>query len=119
MAIILSPFIAFIMNSVVLIIQAFIFADGGIIVLSANIFNMGMVTLLGYFIYWVIRNRFAKKMKILMKKKKLFQFPEIFEKANIEIPIIPELYTEIIENYNLKIKKDYPTQKKDFLDFIS
>lgn len=57
MAILISPSAAFIMISVVLIIQAFIFADGGIIALGANIFNMGIATLPGYFAYWSIRKK--------------------------------------------------------------
>ncbi len=60
MAIFFSPSTAFIMISVVLVIQAFLFADGGIIALGANMFNMGIATLLGYFIYWIIRKKFSK-----------------------------------------------------------
>ncbi len=57
MAILISPSAGFIMISVVLIIQAFLFADGGIIALGANIFNMGIATLPGYFTYWAIRKK--------------------------------------------------------------
>ncbi len=59
MAIFFSPTTAFIMISVILVIQAFVFADGGIIALGANMFNMGIATLLGYFIYWIIRKKFS------------------------------------------------------------
>ncbi|UYP44667.1 Cobalt transport protein CbiM [Candidatus Lokiarchaeum ossiferum] len=69
MAILISPSAAFIMISVVLIIQAFIFADGGIIALGANIFNMGIATLPGYFAYWSIR----KKSKANTEDKKYTQ----------------------------------------------
>ncbi len=60
MAILISPSAAFFMISVVLIIQAFIFGDGGILVLGANIFNMGIATLFGYIIYWVIRKKLLR-----------------------------------------------------------
>jgi cobalt/nickel transport system permease protein len=40
----------------VLIVQAFIFADGGVLALGANIFNMALVgTIGGYGIYWLVR----------------------------------------------------------------
>ena len=60
MAILISPSAAFFMISVILIIQAFIFGDGGILALGANIFNMGIVTLFGYIIYWVIRKKLLR-----------------------------------------------------------
>ena len=54
-AILLSPSQAILSISTVLIIQALIFGDGGLVALSANIFNMAIVTLVGYFIYYAIR----------------------------------------------------------------
>ena len=42
-AILLGPWLACVVLSVVLIVQAFVFADGGITALGANIFNMGVV----------------------------------------------------------------------------
>jgi cobalt/nickel transport system permease protein len=42
-AILLGPWLACLVLSVVLIVQAFVFADGGITALGANIFNMGVV----------------------------------------------------------------------------
>jgi cobalt/nickel transport system permease protein len=54
-AIILSPAQAILSISTVLIIQALVFADGGLIALSANVFNMAIVTLVGYFIYYALR----------------------------------------------------------------
>ena len=59
MAILTTPTAAFIMIATVLIIQAVIFADGGILALGANIFNMGIVALAGYFVYWIIRKKFS------------------------------------------------------------
>jgi cobalt/nickel transport system permease protein len=63
MAILVTPTSAFLMISVILILQAFIFFDGGILALSANIFNMGIVTIVGYFIYWVIHRSISSKFK--------------------------------------------------------
>ena len=60
MAIITSPYAAFIMITTILSIQAFVFADGGLLALGANIFNMGIVALGGYFVYWVIRKSLSK-----------------------------------------------------------
>ncbi|MHA1794851.1 MAG: energy-coupling factor ABC transporter permease [Promethearchaeota archaeon] len=62
LAILISPSAAFWMMTVVLCIQAFIFADGGILALGANIFNMSIATLPGYFFYWIIRKRMVKPL---------------------------------------------------------
>ncbi|MFC1846902.1 energy-coupling factor ABC transporter permease [Chloroflexota bacterium] len=51
-AILLGPWAAVIIMSVVLIAQSLIFQDGGLLALGANIFNMGIVAGFGaYFIY--------------------------------------------------------------------
>ncbi|MHA1215429.1 MAG: energy-coupling factor ABC transporter permease [Candidatus Hodarchaeales archaeon] len=50
---IVGPWGGFLVIAVVLIIQAFLFADGGLIALGANIFNMGII---GVFVaYFIIR----------------------------------------------------------------
>ena len=54
-AILLSPAQAILSISTILAIQALIFGDGGLVTMSANIFNMGIITLVGYFIYYAIR----------------------------------------------------------------
>jgi len=54
-AILLSPAQALLSISTVLAIQALIFGDGGLVAMSANIFNMGIVAMVGYFIYYAIR----------------------------------------------------------------
>jgi len=60
MAIFMGPSYAFVMISTILVIQAFIFADGGILALGANIFNMGIVTYGAYCVFWIIRKKLAK-----------------------------------------------------------
>ncbi|UCG55198.1 MAG: energy-coupling factor ABC transporter permease [Dehalococcoidia bacterium] len=51
-AILLGPWAAVIIMSVVLIAQSFIFQDGGLLALGANILNMGIIASLGaYYIY--------------------------------------------------------------------
>jgi cobalt/nickel transport system permease protein len=51
-AVLLGPNEAILVMSVVLVVQCFLFADGGVLALGANIFNMGLVaTLAGYSLY--------------------------------------------------------------------
>ena len=58
-AVLLGPSAAIIVMSSVLIVQALIFADGGILALGANIFNMAIVApLCGYGIYKILRTFF-------------------------------------------------------------
>lgn len=54
-AVLLGPSEAILVMSVVLIAQAFLFADGGVLALGANVFNMGIVAVLGgYFFYRLV-----------------------------------------------------------------
>lgn len=54
-AIILGPYAGAIVVAVVLIVQAFIFMDGGVVALGSNIFNMAIIGVYGsYMIYWLI-----------------------------------------------------------------
>ena len=46
-AILLGPWLACLVLSVVLIVQAFLFADGGVTALGANILNMGVIGAMG------------------------------------------------------------------------
>jgi len=51
-AILLGPFAGLLVMTTILIVQCFIFQDGGVTALGANIFNMGVVgAVVGYFIY--------------------------------------------------------------------
>jgi cobalt/nickel transport system permease protein len=51
-AILLGPFSGFLIMTTVLIIQYFVFQDGGLTTLGANIFNMGIIgAIFGYYIY--------------------------------------------------------------------
>jgi cobalt/nickel transport system permease protein len=51
-AVLLGPLSAILIMAVVLVVQCFVFQDGGITALGANIFNMGVIGAgLGYFIY--------------------------------------------------------------------
>lgn len=55
-AVLLGPSAAIIVMSSVLIVQSLIFADGGILALGANVFNMGIVApLSGYGVYRMLR----------------------------------------------------------------
>src|SRR5688572_26255752 len=42
-AILLGPWLASLVLAVVLVVQAFVFADGGLTALGANVFNMGVI----------------------------------------------------------------------------
>jgi cobalt/nickel transport system permease protein len=54
-AIILGPHAGAIVIAVVLIVQALIFMDGGIVALGSNIFNMAIIGVYGSFlIYWLL-----------------------------------------------------------------
>jgi len=56
LAILLGPAAAILVVAVVLSVQCLLFADGGVIALGANIFNMGIVgTVTGYYVYRLIR----------------------------------------------------------------
>lgn len=54
--VLLGPWAGSLVMTVVFIVQAFIFQDGGITVLGANITNMGLIgTFAGYYLYRIIR----------------------------------------------------------------
>ncbi|MCG9478698.1 MAG: energy-coupling factor ABC transporter permease [Actinomycetia bacterium] len=65
-AIVLGPNAGAIVIAVVLIVQAFVFMDGGVTALGANIFNMAIVGVYGsYLIYWMI-GKISKKRTIFL-----------------------------------------------------
>jgi cobalt/nickel transport system permease protein len=54
-SVLLGPGAAVLVLTAVLIVQCFVFADGGILALGANVFNMGIVSSVGgYFVYRVV-----------------------------------------------------------------
>ncbi len=58
-SVLLGPSAAIIVLAAVLIIQCFVFADGGVLALGANIFNMGIVSSVGgYYLYRLVRMGF-------------------------------------------------------------
>lgn len=66
-AIILGPFSGTVIMSVVFIIQALIFQDGGLTALGANIFNMGIIgTIVGYYIYHLFRKITREEVAIFL-----------------------------------------------------
>ena len=59
-AVLLGPSAAVVVLSAVLIVQCFLFADGGVLALGANIFNMAVInSVLGYGIYRAVRKVFG------------------------------------------------------------
>ncbi|MHA1999620.1 MAG: energy-coupling factor ABC transporter permease [Promethearchaeota archaeon] len=63
LAILLTPEIGFIGIMLVLVIQALVFADGGLLALGTNIFNMAIVALPGYYIYKLLKHFLERKGK--------------------------------------------------------
>jgi cobalt/nickel transport system permease protein len=62
----LGPYAGCIVLSLVLAVQCFIFQDGGLTALGANIFNMAVVgTMLNYYLYLFFRKTFACKHMLL------------------------------------------------------
>jgi cobalt/nickel transport system permease protein len=59
-AIILGPYAGAIVITTVLIVQCFIFQDGGVIALGANIFNMAIVGVFSGFMIYTFLTRFLK-----------------------------------------------------------
>lgn len=54
-AVLLGPWVATLVMTCVIAVQALLFADGGLLVMGANIFNMGLVgTLGGYAVYRLV-----------------------------------------------------------------
>jgi len=54
-SVLLGPSEGILVMSVVLIVQCFLFADGGVLALGANIFNMGIIaTIGGYYLYRLV-----------------------------------------------------------------
>jgi len=65
--VLLGPFAGAIVISVVLIAQCFIFQDGGLTTLGANILNMGIIgTMLGYLVYNIIRRIIRGNIGVLI-----------------------------------------------------
>jgi cobalt/nickel transport system permease protein len=62
-AVVVGPWRAFLVITMVLLIQAIIFADGGIFALGANIINMGLIGAVGsgYVLKLLIQTHFFKK----------------------------------------------------------
>lgn len=50
LAILLGPYAAMLSMTIILLMQAFFFADGGVIAFGANVFNMAIIGILGFFI---------------------------------------------------------------------
>lgn len=58
--ILLGPWAGSLVMTVVFIVQALLFQDGGLTALGANIFNMGLIgTFFGYYLYKVMRSVFG------------------------------------------------------------
>lgn len=66
-AILLGPFEAAIVMTIILVVQAFLFSDGGIFALGANIFNMGILaTIGGYYLYYFLKKNLSGKKGMLL-----------------------------------------------------
>lgn len=79
-AVLVGPFAATLAITVVLLIQGFLFADGGLSALGLNIFNLALIGVwVGYGIFLIVR-------KVLPKKKSLIAISSAIA-AFISVPI--------------------------------
>lgn len=79
-AVLVGPFAATLAITVVLLIQGFLFADGGLSALGLNIFNLALIGVwVGYGIFLIVR-------KVLPKKKSLIAISSALA-AFISVPI--------------------------------
>ncbi len=61
LSVFLGPLGALISMTIILVLQAFLFGDGGVSALGANIFNMGVIGgIVGYYLYVLIRRLVRK-----------------------------------------------------------
>ena len=61
-AILLGPWLGFLVIAIILVIQSLMFADGGIVALGGNIINMGLIGAIGgYYFYIFLVKKFKKK----------------------------------------------------------
>jgi len=66
LAVVLGPWLGLAAISIVLIVQSLIFADGGVLALGANIFNMGIIaTSGGYYVYKLIISKVGRSVRFL------------------------------------------------------
>jgi cobalt/nickel transport system permease protein len=64
-AVLLGPYAGAVVLSLVLIVQCFIFQDGGLIALGANIFNMAFLgSMGGYYVYHLLRKKAGMKISV-------------------------------------------------------
>ncbi|MEM3726066.1 MAG: energy-coupling factor ABC transporter permease [Candidatus Bathyarchaeia archaeon] len=61
LAVVLGPYAAILSMTIVLMIQALFFADGGIFAFGANVFNMAVIGGLSYFLIKTLTKNFTKK----------------------------------------------------------
>ncbi|MBU1178503.1 energy-coupling factor ABC transporter permease [Patescibacteria group bacterium] len=61
-AILLGPLEGFLVIAIILIVQSLVFADGGLVALGANIFNMGIVGAIGGYYFYKFLFKYLKKM---------------------------------------------------------
>src|SRR5205085_11987301 len=66
-AVLLGPSAAVVVMSAVLIVQCFLFSDGGLLALGANLFNMALVApVCGYGIYRALRGLVAGQRGVVL-----------------------------------------------------
>lgn len=64
LAILLGPYAGMLSMTIIILMQAFFFADGGLIAFGANVFNMAIIGALGYFVVKLLTrsNRSPKRL---------------------------------------------------------
>lgn len=107
LAILIGPYAASISVTVALILQAFLFGDGGILALGANIFNMAIVMpFTGYWIYDLLRKYRHPTLGVIVGSYIGINLAALM--AGIELGIQPLLFhtangTPLYNPYPLKV----------------
>ena len=66
-AVLLGPYAAMLVISIVLVVQCLVFQDGGLTALGANILNMAVVGVMGgYGVYYILRNVIKGRRGIIL-----------------------------------------------------
>ncbi len=67
LAILVGPWAAVLIMTTILLVQCFVFQDGGVTALGANIFNMGVVAgFIGYYFFYAIRSLIGNKKGVFL-----------------------------------------------------
>ena len=112
-AILLGPWAAVLIMSVVLIGQCLIFQDGGLLALGANIFNMGIVAGFGsYYIFRLMNTMYGKKAtdeSRVIESKRLLIPVFILVAAIFILGLFPDIVLQLIHPASQQLSSLIPS----------